>query len=32
MGSMGFALPAAVGASIADAGAEIIVVAGDGGM
>jgi len=32
MGSMGFALPAAVGACLASGGAETIVVAGDGGF
>lgn len=32
MGSMGFALPAAVGACLASAGRETIVVAGDGGF
>lgn len=32
MGSMGFALPAAVGACLAAAGRETIVVAGDGGF
>ncbi|MBR4400658.1 MAG: thiamine pyrophosphate-binding protein [Synergistes sp.] len=32
MGAMGFALPAAIGASIAGGGSEVIVVAGDGGM
>lgn len=32
MGSMGFALPAAIGASIAGGNAKVAVVAGDGGM
>lgn len=32
MGSMGFALPAAIGASIAGENAKVAVVAGDGGM
>lgn len=32
MGSMGFALPAAIGASMAAAGRPIVVVAGDGGF
>lgn len=32
MGAMGFALPAAIGASQADVGKNCIVIAGDGGM
>ncbi|MDO4559312.1 MAG: thiamine pyrophosphate-binding protein [bacterium] len=32
MGSMGFALPAAIGASVAGGGSKLVVVAGDGGM
>jgi acetolactate synthase-1/2/3 large subunit len=32
MGSMGFALPAAIGAAMADPGRPVVVIAGDGGF